>query len=172
MTMMMMMTMTVMVTMTTTTTTTNVTEDALDTAEAISEIITVDGGKAPPGWRLDRFLISPRKYRIVAATPWSKQPPFVQPETWVASGRPAMAEFTRKWSAMFKTMSRCTSIMTLSDIMQQTRNLTRFRTALDTPPLRSAACSRMVSTPRRIGVADTGRWRSAELGASGPPAVR
>ena len=45
----------------------DVAEDALDTAEAISENITVDGGKAPPGWRLDRFLISPGKYRITFA---------------------------------------------------------------------------------------------------------
>ena len=60
------------------------------------EIAIVEGGRAPAGWRMDRFTNGER-VRVVSTPPWSRRPPTIEPEVWVGVGRAAQKELRRRW---------------------------------------------------------------------------
>ena len=71
--------------------------EAQQLAEALEpEIAVLGGGKAPPGWRIDRFP-SLGKVRLVSVPPWSRRPPKCEPEPWIGIGRAAQAELREAW---------------------------------------------------------------------------
>ena len=51
------------------------------------EVVAVTGGRAPPGWRVDRFERAGGAVRLVATPPWSKRVPNMEPEDWVGSSK-------------------------------------------------------------------------------------
>jgi len=60
------------------------------------EVAIIEGGKAPPGWRIDRFKCLD-KVRLVSAPPWSRRPPTCEPEVWVSVGRAHQKELRDEW---------------------------------------------------------------------------
>ncbi|CAK0824602.1 unnamed protein product, partial [Prorocentrum cordatum] len=60
------------------------------------EIAIVEGGTAPPGWRVDRFGRGDR-VRLVHVPPWSPRPPTCEPEAWLGIGRAAQKELRAEW---------------------------------------------------------------------------
>ena len=71
--------------------------EAQQDREAIQpEIAVIEGGKAPPGWRIDRFKCLDR-VRLVAVPPWSRRPPTIEPEPWIGVGRAHQKELRAAW---------------------------------------------------------------------------
>ena len=61
------------------------------------ETEVIEGGKAPPGWRVDKFSRLGRA-RLVSVPPWSRRPPHCEPEVWVGILRSLQKKEREAWA--------------------------------------------------------------------------
>ena len=57
------------------------------------------GGRAPDGWRIDRFPRADGTVRLVPTPPWSRRVPNVEPEDWIATNKRVQNVLREDWKS-------------------------------------------------------------------------
>ena len=57
------------------------------------------GGRAPDGWRIDRFPRADGTVRLVPTPPWSRRVPNLEPEDWIATNKRVQNVLREDWKA-------------------------------------------------------------------------
>ena len=63
------------------------------------EVVMVSGGRAPAGWRIDRFDKPNGTVRLVATPPWSRRVPSIEPEDCVSHSKVVRRLLREAWKS-------------------------------------------------------------------------
>ena len=66
---------------------------------AADDVVAVESGRTPAGWRIDKFGRGDGRFRTVSAPPWSHRAPWVEPEQWIAVGDAERERLRARWRA-------------------------------------------------------------------------
>ena len=65
----------------------------------MQEVVLVQGGRAPDGWRIDRFPRADGTVRLVPTPPWSRRVPNMEPEDWIATNKRVQNVLREDWKS-------------------------------------------------------------------------